>query len=166
MYLEHFFIGTEKQNLNKTQSKPKINVTLQPIPSNLGFGQPHHSTGEMEILQTATVTGSANGGGKKTYFIPRRERQTYSPPSSACPLPWQRPRSAVSVNSNSIPGLRKPLEGIQSRTYVSWLSPFSWCKLGCVLTTWLVSWISACPFSFIYFLLLLSPQLSEIQREG
>jgi len=32
------------------------------------------------------------------------------------------------VNSNSIPSFQNPLEGIQSHTYTSWLSPFSWYK--------------------------------------
>lgn len=71
-------------------------------------------------------------------------------PSSAHPLPWQRPRSAVSVNSSSIPGPQKPLEGIQSYIYMSWLSLFSWCKPDYVLITCLVSWISACPFSSLF----------------
>lgn len=134
-YLEHILVGTEKQNLRKTQSTRKINITQQPIPSNLGFRQPYRSTGEIVILQTDVVRGSANGRGKKAYFILRMERQTHSPP----PLPASfagRGPGQLSVNSNNILSLQKPLEGIQSCTSMSWLSPFSWCKPGYVLKTW------------------------------
>lgn len=108
----------------------------QPIPSNLGFKQPRHSTGNMVILQTDTVASSANGRGKETYFILRRDRQTHTHPPLSAPYPGR--GLAVSVN-NSIPGLQKPLEGIQSHMYMIWLSPFSWYKPGYGLNTWLVS---------------------------
>lgn len=133
-YLKHILISTEKQNLCKTQSTTKINITQQPIPSNLGFRQPYHSTGEIVILQTDVVTGSANGRGKKPYFILRMERQTHNPPPLPAPFAGRGP-GQLSVNSNNILGLQKPLEGIQSCTSMSWLSPFSWCKPGYVLKT-------------------------------
>lgn len=133
--LEHLLTGTKKPNLIKTPRKTKINVVQQPIPSNLGFKQPHHSTGEMVILQTEAVASSANGRGNETYFILRRERETHSHLPLPAPFPGRGP--AVSV-SNSIPGLQNPLEGIQSHTCMTWLSPFSWYKPGYVLNTWLV----------------------------
>lgn len=72
----------------------------QPIPSNLGFKQPRHSTGEMVILQTDAVASSANGRGKETFHT-EEGRQTHThPPSSACPLPWQRP-NCVSEQQHS-----------------------------------------------------------------
>lgn len=101
---------------------------------NLGFEQPRHSTGEMVILQTDVVASSANGRGKKTYFILRRERQTHTQPPVPAPFPGRGP--AVSL-INSISGLQKPLEGIQSYTYMTWHSPFSWYKSGYVLNAWL-----------------------------
>lgn len=71
----------------------------QPIPSNLGFKQPRHSTGEMVILQTDAVASGANGRGKETFHTEEGKTNTHNP-SSACPLPWQRP-SCVSEQHHS-----------------------------------------------------------------
>lgn len=71
-------------------------------------------------------------------------------PPLSVPYPGRGP--AVSV---AIPGLQKPLEGIQSHMYMIWLSPFSWYKPGYVLNTWLVS----CTLLILsHSLLLLCPQ--------
>lgn len=104
----------------------------QPIPSSLGFKQPRHCTGEMVILQTDAVASSANGRGKETFHTEEGKTNTHTPPPLPAPFPARGP--AASVN-NSIPGLQKPLEGIQSHTYMTWLFPFSWYKPGYVLNT-------------------------------
>ena len=109
MYLEHFLIGTERQKLsspnppplahpsppqktNKQKNKTKTNVLQQPTPPNLWLEQAP-SIGQMVTLQTDVVTNSANV--KEDIFHTKEGKTNTHTPSSACSLPWQRPRSAV-----------------------------------------------------------------------